>query len=77
MTICNSDKTCQTCKHWGDDIERKTESLDASTRKCKEIYKKLTTSDTEIECYLPFFESFVTNATFGCNGYEQATDGNL
>jgi hypothetical protein len=71
-------KTCQTCKHWGNDIERKWEFAYASTRNCKEIFKKLTTFDSEIEAHLPFLESFVTEATFGCNGYEQElTDGNL
>ena len=43
--------------------------------KCKGIFERLTTFDSELEGYLPFFESFVTRATFGCNGYEQ--DGNL
>jgi hypothetical protein len=72
-------KTCQTCKHWGNDIERKTDSLYASTRNCKEIFKKLTTFEEDLEAHLPFLESFVTEATFGCNGYEQKelTDGNL
>jgi hypothetical protein len=68
-------KTCQTCKHWGDDIERKTESVNTSTRKCEEIFKKLTSSDAEIASYFPFSEYFKTDASFGCNGYEQ--DGNL
>jgi len=66
-------KTCQTCKHWGDNIERKTESLDASIRECKEIFKKLTASN-DLEGYLPFFDSFATPATFGCNGHKQAKD---
>ena len=39
---------------------------------CKGIFEKLTTFDGELEGYLPFFESFVTKSTFGCNGYEQA-----
>jgi len=74
-------KTCQTCKHWGNDIEKKWEFAYASTRNCKEIFKKLTTFEEDIETHLPFLESFVTEATFGCNGYEQKeltdTDGNL
>jgi len=45
--------------------------------KCKEIFKKLTTFDSEIESHIPFLESFVTEATFGCNGFEQANNGNL
>ena len=69
-------KTCETCKHWGNDIERKAESLDPSMRECKEIFKKLTASN-DLEGYLPFFDSFATPATFGCNGYEQANNGNL
>jgi len=69
-------KICQTCKHWGDNIERKAESLDPSMRECKEIFKKLTASN-DLEGYLPFFDSFATPATFGCNGYEQANNGNL
>lgn len=68
-------KTCQTCKHWGNDIERKTEFLYVSTRKCEKIFKKITTSDPEIISYLPCSEYFKTDASFGCNGYEQ--DGNL
>lgn len=64
-------KTCQTCKHWGDDIERKTESLDASMRECKEIFKKLRDSDPEIASYFPFSEYFKTDGSFGCNGYQQ------
>lgn len=62
-------KTCETCKHWGNDIERKTESLYASTRECKEIFKRLTALD-DLEGWLPFFESFKTDANFGCNLYQ-------
>jgi hypothetical protein len=69
----NVPKTCQTCKHWGDDIERKTESLDPLTRECKEIFKRLTDSN-DLEGYLPFFDSLATPATFGCNEYGQAKD---
>jgi hypothetical protein len=72
-------KTCQTCKHWGDNIERKAESLDPSMRECKEIFKNLAAFDSEIEGNNPFLESFVTKATFGCNGYKRNFfgDGNL
>ena len=42
--------------------------------KCKGIFEKLATFDGELEGYLPFFESFVTKATFGCNGYEKVND---
>jgi len=70
--------TCASCKHWGGDIERKTESLDTSTRECKEIFKMLTASN-DLEGYLPFLESFATPPNFGCNGYERNFfgDGNL
>ena len=74
LTMINSDKTCQTCKHWGDDIERKTESLNTSTRECKEIFKRLTDCN-DLEGYLPFFDSLATPATFGCNKYGKAKDG--
>jgi hypothetical protein len=69
-------KTCQTCKHWGDNIERKTESLSTSWEKCKEIYKNIDILD-EVEWKKR--EWVFTRATFGCNGYEQKkpTDGNL
>ena len=67
-------KTCESCKHWGDDIERKTESFDASTRECKEIFKRLTDCN-DLEGYLPFFDSLATPATFGCNEYGKAKDG--
>jgi hypothetical protein len=65
-------KTCQTCKHWIPDTVRNGKSLSASMGKCKEIFRKLTTFDSEIESHIPFLESFVTESTFGCNGYEQA-----
>ena len=65
-------KTCQTCKHWVPDTARIDKSLATSMGKCKEIFEKLTTFDGELEGYLPFFESFITESNFGCNGYEQA-----
>ena len=77
LTIFNSDKTCQTCKHWDADTVRTGESLSTSMGKCKGIFERLTTFDSGLEGYLPFFESFVTRDTFGCNGYEQANNGNL
>ena len=67
-------KTCQTCKHWGDNIERKTESLSTSWEKCKEIYKNIDILD-EVEWKKR--EWVFTRATFGCNGYQQGRDGNL
>ena len=68
-------RTCQTCNHWGNDIERKTESVNTSIRKCEEIFKRITDSDPEIASCFPCSEYFKTDASFGCNGYEQ--DGNL
>jgi hypothetical protein len=67
-------KTCQTCKHWGNDIERKTDSLFTSWEKCKEIYRNIDILD-EVEWKKR--EWVFTRATFGCNGYEQANNGNL
>ena len=72
--MTDPDKTCETCKHWDADIERKMESPYASIGKCEEIFKKLTASDSDLESYIPFFESFITKATFGCNGYEKTTN---
>ena len=77
MTICNSDKTCQTCKHWSNNLKKKPKFVATSTGKCKEIFKELTASDSDLESYLPFFEDLTTRDTFGCNGYEQANNGNL
>jgi hypothetical protein len=72
-------KTCQTCKHWIPDTVRNGESLATSMGKCKEIFKNLAAFDSEIEGNNPFLESFVTKATFGCNGYKRNFfgDGNL
>lgn len=75
MTICNSDKTCQTCKHWSNNLKKKPKFVATSTGKCKEIFENLTTFDSELEGYIPHFEFFITRATFGCNGYEQIKDG--
>ena len=71
-------KTCQTCKHWSNNLKKKPKFVATSTGKCKEIFKKLTASDSNIESYLlDFFEDFTTRATFGCNGYERENNGNL
>ena len=70
-------KTCQTCKHWVADKARTGESLSTSLGKCKKIFENLTTFDSELEGCLPFFKFFITRASFGCNGYEQANNGNL
>ncbi len=67
-------KTCKTCKHWSNNAKKKPKFVYTSMGKCKEIFKKLTAFDSEIEAHLPFFESFVTEATFGCNRYEKTTD---
>jgi hypothetical protein len=69
--------TCASCKHWIPDTARTGESLSTSMGTCKGIFEKLATFDGELEGYLPFFESFVTESTFGCNGYQQLPDGNL
>ena len=70
-------KTCQTCKHWSNNLKKKPKFVAASMGKCKEIFKKLTASDSDLESYLPFFEDLTTRDTFGCNGYEQVNNGNL
>jgi hypothetical protein len=67
-------KTCETCKHWSNNAKKKPKFVYTSMGKCKEILKKLTAFDSEIESCIPFFESFVTEATFGCNWYEKTTD---
>ena len=64
-------KTCQTCKHWSNNLKKKPKFVAASMGKCKEIFKKLTASDSDLESYLPCFEDLTTRDTFGCNGYEQ------
>ena len=70
-------KTCQTCKHWSNNLKKKPKFVATSMGKCKEIFKKLTASDSDLEGYLPFFDSLATPATFGCNGYERENNGNL
>ena len=75
LTMINSDKTCQTCKHWSNNLKKKPKFVATSTGKCKEIFKKLTASDSDLEGYLPFFDSLATPATFGCNKYGEAKDG--
>ena len=70
-------RTCQTCKHWSNNLKKKPKFVATSTGKCKEIFKELTASDSDLESYLPFFEDLTTRDTFGCNGYEQANNGNL
>jgi len=67
-------KTCQTCKHWSNNAEKKPKFVYISMGECKEIFEKLTTFHEELEGYLPFFESFVTRDTFGCNGYEETNE---
>jgi len=64
-------KTCENCKHWGNNAKKKPKFVYTSMGECKEIFKKLTTFDSEIESHIPFFESFVTKDTFGCNEYKQ------
>jgi hypothetical protein len=58
-------------------IPRNDESLSTSMGTCKEIFEKLTTFDSDLDGCLPILEFFVTRATFGCNGYQQANNGNL
>lgn len=70
-------RTCQPCKHWSNNAKKKPKFVATSMGKCKEIFKKLTASDSDLEGHLPFFEDFTTRATFGCNGYKQANNGNL
>ena len=72
LTIFNSDKTCQTCKHWDADTVRTGESLSTLLGKCKEISKKVIVPNDDQWRKRNWL---VTRATFGCNGYEQ--DGNL
>ena len=67
-------RTCQTCKHWAADAVRIGGFPATSFGECKEIFKELIDSN-DLCSYLPFFDSLTTDATFGCNGYEQ--DGNL
>lgn len=68
-------RTCQTCKHWSNNLKKKPKFVAISMGKCKEIFKKLIDSDSDLERYLlPSFEDLTTKATFGCNGYEKATD---
>lgn len=50
-------RTCQTCKHWAADTVRIGGFPATSFGKCKEN--------------LPFLDSLTTDATFGCNGYQQ------
>jgi len=69
--------TCASCKHWSNNAKKKPKFVYTSMGKCKEIFKKLTTFEEDLEAHLPFLESFVTEATFGCNEYEQANNGNL
>lgn len=68
-------RTCQTCKHWSNNLKKKPKFVATSTGKCKEIFENLTTFDSELEGYIPHFEFFITRATFGCNEYEQIKDG--
>lgn len=68
-------KTCQTCKHWGNNLKKKSKFLVSETRECKQIFKKISAENYDLETCLPtFVKSFNTRATFGCNGYEKATD---
>jgi hypothetical protein len=69
--------TCASCKHWIPGTARNGKSLSTSMGKCKEIFKNLAAFDSEIEGNNPFLESFVTESTFGCNGYQQVDNGNL
>ena len=69
--MSNSDKTCQTCKHWDVDIERKTEYFSMSMEKCKEIHKSI---DIPNNVQWRKHEWIHTKATFGCNGYEKTTN---
>ena len=71
-------KTCQTCKHWSNNLKKKPKFVSASMGKCKKIFENLTTFDIELERYLlDFFEDLTTRDTFGCNGYERENNGNL
>lgn len=71
-------RTCQTCKHWGNNLKKKSKFLAPETRECKQIFKKISAENYDLETCLPtFVKSFNTRATFGCNGYEQANNGNL
>lgn len=67
-------KTCKTCKHWSNNLKKKPKFVATSMGKCKEIFKELTASDSDLESNLPFFEDLTTRDTFGCNGYEKATE---
>ena len=70
-------KTCQTCKHWGAvDTVRTGESINTSIRKCEEIFKRITASDPEIASCFPFSAYFKTDASFGCNAYQQINNEN-
>lgn len=71
-------RTCQTCKHWGNNLKKKSKFLAPETRECKQIFKKISAENYDLETCLPtFVKSFNTRATFGCNGYEQADNGKL
>jgi hypothetical protein len=51
-------KTCQTCKQWSNNAKKKPKFVYTSMGKCKEIFKKLTTFDSEIENHVPFFHRY-------------------
>jgi len=67
-------KTCQTCKHWSNNAKKKPKFVYTSMGKCKKIFKKISANNYDVETHLPFFDSFTTNANFGCNGYEETNE---
>jgi len=67
-------KTCQTCKHWSNNAKKESEFVFASMGECKKIFKSISADNYDVETHLPFFDSFETKATFGCNGYEETNE---
>ena len=67
-------KTCQTCKHWGNAIKQDIECFAPKTRGCKQIFKSISASNYDLKTQIePHIKWFTTRATFGCNEYQSPT----